>query len=85
MYGAGHAKASQATEDLQMQDPPLAGLRLAVAAHEIPHPAKARSSTAVYRIPCRLSVVMRNAILYRLRMVAKMLSLSVSKEALPLA
>ncbi|KAL0037728.1 hypothetical protein WJX77_009763 [Trebouxia sp. C0004] len=41
LQATGHAKASQALEDLQVQDPPLAGLRLAVAAHEIPHPAKA--------------------------------------------
>ena len=59
MYGAGDAKASQASEDLQVQDPPLAGLRLAVAAHEIPHPAKARNDTAFYHITCRVSVVMR--------------------------
>lgn len=58
MYGAGHVKASQASEDLQVQDPPLAGLRLAVAAHEIPHPAKARSDIAFDRITCRVSVVM---------------------------
>ncbi len=58
VYGAGHVKASQASEDLQVQDPPLAGLRLAVAAHEIPHPAKARSDTAFDRITCRVSVVM---------------------------
>lgn len=41
LQATGHAKASQASEDWQVQDPPLAGLRLAVAAHEIPHPAKA--------------------------------------------
>ncbi|KAL0041824.1 hypothetical protein WJX79_005687 [Trebouxia sp. C0005] len=41
LQATGHAKASQTSEDLQTQDPPLAGLRLAVAAHEIPHPAKA--------------------------------------------
>lgn len=41
LQATGHAKASQASEDVQLQDPPLAGLRLAVAAHEIPHPAKA--------------------------------------------
>ena len=59
MYGAGHVRASQASEGLQVQDPPLAGLRLAVAAHEIPHPAKARSETVFYRVTCGLPVVMR--------------------------
>lgn len=57
MYGAGRVKASQASEDLQVQDPPLAGLRLAVAAHEIPHPAKARNDTSLYCITCRVPVV----------------------------
>ncbi|KAL0047610.1 hypothetical protein WJX82_007709 [Trebouxia sp. C0006] len=41
LQATGHVRASQASEGLQVQDPPLAGLRLAVAAHEIPHPAKA--------------------------------------------
>lgn len=41
LQAAGQIRASQATENLTVQDPPLAGLRLAVAAHEIPHPAKA--------------------------------------------
>ena len=59
LYGAGHAKASQASEDVQLQDPPLAGLRLAVAAHGIPHPAKARSVIAFHCVTCHLPVVMR--------------------------
>lgn len=79
---SGHTRASQATESLTVQDPPLAGFRLAVAAHEIPHPAKVSCRAMLTcHILSGLSASQHMLFTHRLHMVGKMLFSSVSKVA----
>ena len=79
---SGQIRASQATENLTVQDPPLAGFRLAVAAHEIPHPAKVSCRAILTcHILSGLSASQPMLFIHRLHMVGKMLFSSVSKVA----